>query len=151
MEERQKRVMGALKIVAKVLQIVAIVVALVISIYTHLNSANKEEVKNESNTTRAAVSGLYTHVSSQGDSIGQVQDAVREQHQIVEAMAEAIPDTSARLVPIRTTPTDIGCFTIYGGMVRCNNLDKVPPSASVRMKVPIEPDFKRLPQPLAPF
>jgi len=114
--------------ISELLKVVGILVSLGLATYA--------------NCTKADATKVATAMSGQGESIAALGESVEKQHDQTEKIRETVKGTAKAVKTIASAapapagipvmdkePEDRGCWTVYGGMVRCKGLDNASSTA----------------------
>lgn len=109
-----------------------------VTTWLYFTKADAKEVKEEAKRTELALGTVGRNIQAQHNQSEKLRKTVEGTTKAVKAVASSV--TSSNVIPISSTPVDGGCWTIYGGIVRC--------STDVKRKKPVKVEVPKPPAPM---
>lgn len=134
---------------AEVLKTVGIVVSLALAWWANCTKADESQVERAVQQTDLAIDALNINVEKQHDQTEKIRETVEGTSDAVRAIANA---PAAPVTVSDKEPKGPGCWTVYGGIVRCKTDRGTAPLAGVTLPVKVElpPVPPAVPAPQAP-
>lgn len=101
-------------------------VSALVSIYLYMSKADSSKVQAAVDNKGRAIEVLQQNVRDQHEQTEKIRETVEDTTKAVGAIASSTPPASSTSIPVLDKePVDRGCWTIYGGIVRCKGLSLI--------------------------
>lgn len=119
-----------------------IVVSLLLAAWANCTKADDSKVEAAAERTDTAIGTLSENVEAQHKQSEKLRETMEGTTEAVRAVASAAANGQQPSIPISDGPVDNGCWTVYGGIVKCK-VDSAASAASmtplIRVEVPEPP------------
>jgi len=141
LQKAKAEVMGQhIKNITEAVKSFGIVLALLLGAWANCTKASTSDVKESNDKTRESFKVVASDIEQQHAQSEKIRETVKGTAEAVESIAGATPSEPG-IVITNKEPAEKGCWTVYGGIVKCKGLkgqtDAVPPP--VRVEVPPPP------------
>lgn len=111
------------KVAGEIVKNVSVAVALVLSAIANFTKASTSDVEKANNKTKASISVVAGDIEKQHEQTEKIRETVEGTTAAVKTIADSSPLPAAGLTILDKEPDEKGCWTVYGGIVRCKGLD----------------------------